>query len=122
MTRPRMRVNRGRGRLPEPVTAAAAIARVQADFHSGRRSLSCVFGDGSGVVVALGRRVDELVQASAVEQRERASRVHLLAMYLAATCEVIEVENDDAADLRVLLDGITKASEFIAASAHQAAA
>ena len=55
-------------------------------------------------------------------RQERASRLHQLATWLAAVAESIEAENNDAAEVHVLLDGIVRECEFIIAAGCQSSA
>ena len=76
-----------------------------------------MFGEGSAAVVALARRVDALYTAGRFDQAERACTLRDLAMWLDAAAESIEAENNDAAEVHVLLDGIVHECEFIIAAA-----
>jgi hypothetical protein len=75
-------------------------------------------------VAALARRVDALAASATVagvDLQRHASRLHDLVTWLAAVAEAIEMENDDAAELRAALDSILAECEFITSAPAVAA-
>ena len=106
---------------PSPARVSAAVARLSRRHARACDHLASVFGEGSAAVVALARRVDALYAAGRFDQPERASRLRDLAMWLDAAAESIEAENNDAAEVHVLLDGIVRECEFIESAASVAA-
>jgi hypothetical protein len=79
-----------------------------------------VFGSDSAIDAALQRRVSALAAAAGVDILLHADRLRSLACALAGTCEAIEMESSDAADLRVYLSAVNAECDLIATTENLA--
>jgi hypothetical protein len=97
---------------PSVARVKAAVARIVRRHAMSADLLAVVFGSCIDDVFA--GRVDALAGADVLDLQPRAANVHALATWLGGVCEVMEMENQDAAALRVDIDSIAEECALIA--------
>ena len=105
---------------PSTARLRAAIERIRRSHARAAELLADVFG--SSCVAAIARRVSRLAAADRLELHRTAGEVRLLATWMSAVTEAIELEDGSAAELRPYLEAIMSECDLIASIDHSAAA
>jgi hypothetical protein len=100
----------------------AAAARVVREFHRAVFRMQAVFGFESVVTATLCARVDAIGAADVSDVARHASALLALLPPLAATCELLEIESEDASAFRVDLAAIADTCRRLITPAAEAPA
>ena len=102
--------------IPGPPTrsrAAAAVHRIGRHIAQAEPLLAAMIGSDTVTADALRQRVAALRGAHPSDRSHHAERLHLLALWLAAMCEAVELDSPAAAELRPFLASILGECERI---------